>query len=430
MLGILTICENNLEKFDDANNHLKELIPKVDTANNILAKVIAYYAQSEYLYKIGSYLEAVKPAEKSIMLSEKYRLNQYVLNGNILLLKVFNELGDYENSLIHGREALRYLETSNNKTAKHSIYQGLSIAHAEQSDFKKAYFYQKTADSIRSIDRKLKTRSKLDSLLVAFETSEAQNEVLRKEVQIKTKDKELEERNKLIVLIALVLIIFLIAVISVYLYIRQNRILEIEKNEKRIVNSMREGEEMERKRISSELHDGLASELTALKIAIEKEELEDPRIFNLLSNAHALTRRISHNLAPLKIEQIGFSAAVSEFIHNNDFENKISFYTNLGDQLLLDKLKQTVLYRCIQELIQNAMKHSKAQKISVQILQMDKKIQVSVEDDGVGFDVQRNFKGLGLNSLKERLSAIGGEISIDSFPGNGTSIFISVKTKE
>jgi signal transduction histidine kinase len=187
---------------------------------------------------------------------------------------------------------------------------------------------------------------------------------------------------------------------------------------------------MERKRISSELHDGLASELTALKIAIEKEQLEDQRILNLLSNAHGLTRRISHNLAPLQLEQVGFVEAVSDFIENNDFENKVSFYTNIKGQLSLNKLKQTVLYRCIQELIQNAMKHSKAQKIDVQIIQLDKSIQISVEDDGVGFDLHKNFKGIGLAVLKERLTTIDGEILFDSSIGHGASIFISINTKK
>jgi signal transduction histidine kinase/TolA-binding protein len=426
MLGILTICEVNLGKLDDAKNHLNELILKVDTTKNILAKVIAYYAQSEYLFKSGDYLNAIIPAEKSIMLSEKYGLNQYVLVGNTLLMKVFNELGDYEKSLIYGHEALRYLETSQNKSVKHSIYQGLAEAHAELSEFKKAYLYQKSADSLRAIDRKLKTRSKLDSLLIAFGTSETQNELLRKEIQIETKDKEIKERNNWILFISLVLIIFLVVGFAVYIYVRQKRILEIEKSEKEFIQAMREGEETERKRISSELHDGLASELTALKIALEKERFEDQRIFNLLFNAHALTRRISHNLAPLQLEKDGFIGAISDFIENNDFENKISFYTNMKGQPKLDELKQTVLYRCIQELIQNAMKHSKAKKVNVQIIQMYKGIQISVEDDGVGFDVQKNFKGVGIASLKERLSSIGAEILIDSTPGHGTSIFINI----
>jgi len=426
MLGILTICENNLQKLDDAKNHLNELIPKVDTSNNILAKVIAYYAQSEYRFKNDDYLQAIRPAEKSIMLSEKFGLDQYVLIGNTLLMGVYNELGDYKKSLVHGLEALHYLKTSKNKSAKHSIFQGLSIAYAEQNDFKKAYFYQKSADSLRSIDRKIKTRSKLDSLLVAFETSEAQNEVLRKEIQIKAKDQEIEERNNLIILISLILFIFLIVGVSIYIYVRQKRILEIEKSEKEFIQAIREGEEMERKRISSELHDGLASELTALKIAIEKEQIKDQRIFNLLSNTHALTRRISHNLAPLKLEQAGLIGAVRDFIENNDFENKISFYTNIESKISLDVLKQTVVYRCIQELIQNAMKHSKAQKISVQIIQMEHDIQISVEDDGVGFDVRKIAKGVGIASLKARLASIGGEILIDSTPGHGTSIFINI----
>lgn len=426
MLGILTICEINLQKLDDAKNHLNELIPKVDTSKNILAKVIAYYAQSEYRFKNGDYSGAIQPAEKTIMLSEKFRLNQYVLIGNTLLMKIYNELEDYNKALNYGKEALHYLETSQNKSVKHSIYQGLSIAHAELSDFKKAYFYQKSADSIRSIDRKLKTRSKLDSLLVAFGTSEAQNEVLRKEIQIKAKNKEIKERNNLIIMISLVLFILMIVGFFVYIYLRQKRNLEIEKSQKEFILAVREGEEMERKRISSELHDGLASDLTALKIAIEKEKPEDDRIFNLLSNAHALTRRISHNLAPVKFKQVGFIGAVKDFIENNDFENKIAFYTNLIEQPALEELKQTVLYRCIQELIQNAQKHSNAEKINVQIIQMNKEIQISVEDDGDGFNVNKNHNGIGLASIKERLSSIGGNILIDSRPGHGTSVFINI----
>jgi signal transduction histidine kinase len=429
-LGMLIICENNLNMLDSAKVHIDMGLKLLNTTKDIQGKIIVNFAKSEWEYKNDNFHKAIPFALKSLKISDQYNLKQFQIMSEILLMDIHNLLEEYSLALNFGESAKNNLKYYNNSSMKHSISNGLATSYAGLGEFEKAYFYKNETDSLKTIDRDVKNKRNMDSLLVEFETSEAQNELLRKEVLIQTKDKDIEERNNLIIFISLTLFIFLISAIAVYLYIWQKRIIEIEKSEKKIIKSIQEGEEMERKRISSELHDGLASELTALKIALEKEQFEDQRIFNLLSNAHALTRRISHNLAPLRLEEVGFTEAVADFIKNNDYENSISFYTNLQEEPMLSKQKRTVLFRCIQEVIQNAMKHAKAQRIDVQVLSLEKKIQVSVEDDGIGFDVKQNFKGVGLNSLKDRLTAIGGELLIDSSRGNGTSLFMNIKTGE
>ena len=218
----------------------------------------------------------------------------------------------------------------------------------------------------------------------------------------------------------------------------------VEKSEKRIqqlAEQLINTQESERKRISSELHDGIGQMLSALKFQVEsvvsesikssQQRKNDTVLFDVLDNikiALSDLRRISVDLRPSSIDDFGLLIALRLFV---DQYNKV--YTSLSVDLQLDVYESSipdnnkdVIYRIIQEAMNNIAKHAYATKISLQLLQSDIGLLLRISDNGVGFDVDKIEKdkksGLGLKSMRERAVSSGAKFTMSSNSSLGTIV--------
>lgn len=139
-----------------------------------------------------------------------------------------------------------------------------------------------------------------------------------------------------------------------------------------------------------------------------------------------MSRNISHNLSTHFISEIGLIKALANLISSYNVNKSIHFYTNVEGVLSLDNKVETILYRSIQELVQNALKHAKATEINVQAILVDNVLTLSVEDDGVGIEEEKLSKSIGLNTVKQRIKLINGIFELESLPNRGTTIFIKL----
>ena len=92
----------------------------------------------------------------------------------------------------------------------------------------------------------------------------------------------------------------------------------------------------------------------------------------------------------------------------------------------VENSKEIQLFRIIQELLTNVIKHAKASEVTVQFTEDEDELIIMVEDNGIGFDPEKNYDGMGLNNIRQRVSRTGGQLNIDSAPGNGTTVIINV----
>ncbi len=201
-----------------------------------------------------------------------------------------------------------------------------------------------------------------------------------------------------------------------------------------------EAEEKERRRIAQDLHDGVGQILSAAKLNLsgleDKLKLENPEQSLLLSNALELVndsvkevRSVSHNMMPNTLIKLGLASAVREFI------TKIASVPNLridlqivGMEERLENTVETVLYRVIQEVVANIIKHAKANEISMQLIRHDNELTIMIEDNGVGFDKNNitKFEGIGLKNIISRIEFLNGNVDFDSTPGQGTTVVIEI----
>lgn len=145
----------------------------------------------------------------------------------------------------------------------------------------------------------------------------------------------------------------------------------------------------------------------------------------ILKESMTELRRISHHLMPISLRTNGLKSALNDFC--SSFNNvSFDFY---GDETRLEPQMEMLIYRIVHELVNNAIKHSRAEHIVVQVMQEPEYIALIINDDGCGFDVNSTMPGMGLKNIRERVSARNGRLEISSEIGNGTEINIEFNLK-
>jgi signal transduction histidine kinase len=214
-------------------------------------------------------------------------------------------------------------------------------------------------------------------------------------------------------------------------------------DEKRVLNAIIQTEEKERKRMATDLHDGLGPLLATVKMSIStlSEMDNDPARKEIIENtAHVIDesiksiKEISNNLSPHILNNFGLASAIRDF-SNKIADSKvlrINFESNAFDHRFEENV-EVVLYRVVCELITNTVKHAKAQNIDINFTHQHNMLILSFMDDGIGFDVNSIIgesvpvQGMGYSNMLSRINSIKGKMDIESSPKNGTKVLIRVK---
>ncbi|MGI4873661.1 MAG: tetratricopeptide repeat-containing sensor histidine kinase [Janthinobacterium lividum] len=275
------------------------------------------------------------------------------------------------------------------------------------------------------------------------EKKEAQNRL--QAAQLRTQQQVIRRRNTQ--LVAGLAVAGLLAGLAYLLYTRRRLRREVEfAQERQQLERLRsqavlEAEENERRRIGSDLHDGVGQLLTAARLNLETlgEQLgpqpEDRQ--TLLTNAHSMldesfreVRSISHNLMPNALIKLGLARAVRDFLQKTSPDNRLKINLEVVglDGTHLAPTLENVLFRVVQEAVQNIVKHARASEISLQIIRHETELTVVIEDNGVGFDPAAlgPNAGIGLQNIESRMAYLGGRADFDSSPGRGTTVTLEV----
>lgn len=192
-------------------------------------------------------------------------------------------------------------------------------------------------------------------------------------------------------------------------------------------------QEAERKRIAKDLHDEIGSKLNIIllntfRLEEQVKENEDVKeitteIATIINHTIDSTRRISHELLPPTLEEFGLVEAIIELQHNFNQTNSVEIDFNLeaDEDQDIDKLTELNIYRVLQELVNNSIRHGKATKIQIQFWKQNIGCKLSYKDNGEGFEVESlsNKKGLGMKNMESRLNMINAQYEYESSQGNG-----------
>jgi signal transduction histidine kinase len=223
---------------------------------------------------------------------------------------------------------------------------------------------------------------------------------------------------------------------------------EAEEQIRMLTGKVIEIEERERQSLSREIHDNIGQLLFALKMGLSRANKKIPKEFSaikdqltelsyLLGKVISEIRQLSHALHPPQIEDLGLIAALEGLCQDFKSYSEITIRYHFDEiQRPLPSITNITIYRLFQEGLNNILKHSHASEAKLTLTCIDSAIRVTIEDNGTGFAVDDvlapspTTKTLGLISMRERVSMIGGELRISSHPGSGTIISASFKRSD
>ena len=222
-----------------------------------------------------------------------------------------------------------------------------------------------------------------------------------------------------------------------------NEVTRLKEMEAESIQSMITGQENERRRIAREIHDGIGPLLSYSKLELDAfldefvdhhNHLAEEKLLNIRQTLDSITndlRDLSHHLIPRLLEEFGLFSAFSSLTTRlgTSVKSSVTFYCNFGTELRFGPNLELNLYRCGQELINNAVKHAGASEILVQLIKHEHSLVLMVEDDGIGFDPQNKkeeYRGIGLTNIETRVRTLNGEFLIESQDRRGTSASIEI----
>ena len=199
--------------------------------------------------------------------------------------------------------------------------------------------------------------------------------------------------------------------------------------------NMIQGEEQERTRLARDLHDGLGGMLTGVKFQLnsikgnvilsEENAGTFTKSISQIDNAIVEMRRVAHNMMPEALLKFGLDETLKSYCDSVSQSSELAVsYQSFGMEVRLEQTNEIVLYRIVQELLNNTIKHAKATKSNIQLTRNENLISLTVEDNGKGFDVNDVKKnGIGLSNINHRVEYLSGKIDVQS-DNKGTSTHI------
>ncbi len=422
--GLLAVTSNKTGKNEVAKKYAAEGLAISKKYHNSMGIVFAQYAHAQIDLESGHPLEAIAQLDSALALAGKIHNFQLILAIKASLVTGNLHLKNYKEAISNGEEALQIAEAMGHSEIQYNLNKNLAKSYAGLGNFKKAFPLMEKAERIYSKKSNAKNQKIIQELLLKYEAKKKDNQILLQQ-------KNLTRQRTWIFGLIVFLGMSILGLFAYRSYTMQQNKIKMHEKENAIQMAISNGEEKERLRLAGELHDGMASNLVALKVKLEDAKYKDDaghqQMLLLLQQVHKEVRSIAHNLSPIDFTVVPVQNAIENFCQSISTPTlPVTFYTNSKENLLKNT-SSLIVYRTVQECIQNAVKHAEATTINAQCLinAEKQKVMITIEDNGKGFELDGKMQTAFLN-LKKRIQQIGGELEIESQPGVGTSLFIHI----
>tara|TARA_R110002020_G_scaffold287791_2_gene503310 strand:- start:50500 stop:52572 length:2073 start_codon:yes stop_codon:yes gene_type:complete len=420
------------------NQKALENFEKVIRSDSIYFRDIKSYAQalSNYAYsknKLGDTLGVLASFEKSLKIKDSINDTRGLALTNYEIAEYYYDRKDTANALTFAQTAKQISEqTSNNRRLLESLELMAKVNPQNSSKYTQEYI--KLNDSLIREERS--TRNKFTR--IRFETDEfiEQNELLTRQRQ-------------LWIGIAIALFVLAAFVLITIDQRRKNQKLRFEQAQQKanqeIFNlllaqnkKVEEGKQLEKKRISEELHDGILGQMLGIRLILSglnnktdsDSVLKRSDLLKKLQGLEEEIRTISHELSRASQEKIhNFIVSIEELVKTIQDSSKMKCHFEYDHKIDWDQLKGDIkinIYRIVQESLQNCIKHAKATKVDLLFESEGDHVRIIVLDNGVGFDQKKGKRGIGLKNINSRLEKLKGTYDIQSKIGQGTKVVVTI----
>ncbi len=420
------------ERLDDTVNASRVIEESYQLALEHTDTFLRYMAHVRWTY---NYLHRAKPViaaehlRKAAAFKGKLRLNLFEQNAYQMLSgDVAYHLKDYKGAAGLLLQALETARQYGLKEQEVRIYNSLSQIYQDAGMPQEAITFQNQyVDYLNRISNE-KIAQGVSLMEIQFRTNE-------KDKQLQIQKMETAKRNNLLWAVSLCTLLLIILFVVYYRSVRSKQGLLQKEQEIATMKALVAGEEIERKRISEELHDGVMVRFSCVKMSLASAIDDIPEQYRgrvrqamyQLDDATAELRQSAHNLMPELLLKEGLEGALKYFC---EYLHRYIGVVYLQNAVLpaISAPQQLTLFRVVQELAQNVLKHAMAQQIIIQMDYLEDRLYITVEDNGIGFDpVEAAARGgMGLRNIEARILSLGGTLTVDSEVSAGTSITIEM----
>lgn len=415
------------------NEGLDVILKANDSAKSVSDKVLELMTLPvivDIKTKLNRIEEAIMVGNESVLLADQIGIPMFRIRTKLTTAKAHIELKSYqaaENYLISALEIAEKIKSTQDKLV---INEQLYELYTKIGDFKDA----NEKLNLILLHEQNENREKLQIAVADAETkyltAEKENQLLQKEkdiLQLQMKEEKVTQQRNYIVGCGLSFVLL------GFLGVRMNQIQKDRNARKRFAGALITAQEEERKRIARDLHDGVGQSLLLLSKKLQKVEDRSEANEQMAQQALEEVRSISRDLHPIHLEKFGLTSAIENLLE------KVERSTGLFISHEIDNIDQAVstdseihLFRTIQEAISNIVKHAEATAVNLLIKKTNEKIQVTIKDNGKGFDVENKEKisnSLGLRTMQERIAVIKGEIQFKRGENKGMVVEINIPNK-
>ena len=448
----INILKNDLAM---ARVNLDKIAPLYPTRNEILSD-FGYYKRCGIMsnlmnnpeqamkYFLIAYKNAVTSKHKNTISESLGYLSSTAL-----------KLGQRDLARNYALENLALAEETNAQSTKIEAFNSLAEYYGKTGDYTKGYEFLRKANELKDsllADNNIKQINVLGAI---YQSEQKQKEI--SDLQIEKNKQEASVKRQYLLNAVFVGAIIVLLVVLYLIYrnfknrqkiaaqqeaIQNQKIVQLEKDKHLLaIDAMLEGQEEERGRIAKDLHDGLGGLLYGTKLSFltvrdsivlsAEESSKFDRSLSMLDNTIGDLRKVAHNLMPEALVKFGLGEAVRDFCDSTQTYSGVKVvFQQFGEMWRLGNTAEIFIYRIIQELVNNAIKHAHATEVIVQLTVNQSKLGIAVEDNGKGFDKSElaSAKGSGMRNIMSRIEYFNGTIDIVTGPGNGTSVNIELMT--
>ena len=446
-----------LNKFDKEFELLQKALPLAKKNKNIeqIATLYDnlgdyYFEKNQYQTSLLNYLESYKYVQQ---LGNQFHLCEICTR----LAFVYNKLNENDKALKYILQAEELANEVKERANLKEIYQARAEIEKSRGNFKQAYEYLLKSSTLSDSLFKVGTSEQIAEVEAKYQNEKKQQQILQLQSDKKIQTLSLRQKSTLNSFLIAAIASLLIVGFLGYLNIRrsrqltrqqhelqQQRISELEKDRQLVVvDSMLKGQEEERSRLAKDLHDGLGGMLSGVKYSLtnmksnliisEENAAVFERSLDMIDSSISELRRVAHNMMPEALIKFGLDEALKDYCNSINVTNITQVkYQSFGMEERLEANTEIIIYRIVQELLNNTLKHASATEVLVQLLREQNRLSITVEDNGKGFDTNdlQKTKGAGWANIKSRVDYLKGKMDLNSEPGKGVSVNIEILLSE
>lgn len=414
-----------------------------------------YYAtEAMYYDRIKRYEDALASASKGLALATELKL-EYMYPG--LLMQQFQamkQLGRYADAKRVFSILLKDKIFNTISGDKQDMYLGMAEVYALQDSMGKAYYWQQRYSKLSDSLNDTNLKQKISEMEIKYRNEENRRKITVLQSE-KAKVEYLAKNRRLINWLLATAGLFSLALTGlIFLNFKKNKRLAVQERiqhqqelkelaqqkQLQLSSALIEGEERERERIARDLHDGLGGMLAGIKLqfaALMKQtaptltEITAGGITGELDQSLNELRRIAKNMMPATLIKFGLEKAIGDLCTSFSNEQLQIDFQSFGIDPKIPEKSQIMIYRIIQEILANALKHAAASSIILQCSQNGNTFFITAEDDGCGFDLEKltTKEGMGMENIKNRVEYLNGRIEVGSVINEGRVINIELDVR-